>query len=59
MKAAEQISLPGGAGYTLPVNWYPAESARGSLILMAAAVKEIVCWHEKNGAENINGGHNV
>ncbi len=42
MKAAEQISLPGGAGYTLPVNWYPAESARGSVILMAAAVKEIV-----------------
>ena len=36
MKAAEQISLPGGAGYTLPVNWYPAESARGSVILMAA-----------------------
>lgn len=36
MKAAEQISLPGGAGYTLPVNWCPAESARGSVILMAA-----------------------
>jgi len=36
MKAAEQISLPSGAGYTLPVNWYPAESARGSVILMAA-----------------------
>lgn len=59
MKAAEQISLPGGAGYTLPVNWYPVERARGSVILMAAAVKKIVRWHEKNGAENNNGGHNV
>ncbi len=36
MKAAEQIPLPGGAGYTLPVNWCPAESARGSVILMVA-----------------------
>ncbi len=59
MKAAETMSLPGGAGYTLPVNWYWAESASGSVIFMAAAVKEIVGWHEKNGAENINGGHKV
>ncbi len=36
MKAAEPMSLPGGAGYTLPVNWYSAESASGSVILMAA-----------------------
>lgn len=36
MKAAEQNFLPGGASYALPVNWYAAESASGSVILMAA-----------------------
>ncbi len=36
MKAPESVSLPGGAGYTLPVNWYPADRASGAVVLMAA-----------------------
>jgi predicted alpha/beta hydrolase len=36
MKAAESVSLPAGAGYSLPLQWFAAESATATVVMMAA-----------------------
>ena len=36
MKAAESVSLPAGAGYSLPLQWFAAESPTATVVMMAA-----------------------
>ena len=36
MKATEQVNLPAGAGYAMPVHWFGASTAKANIILMAA-----------------------
>lgn len=36
MKAAETFSLLAGAGYSLPLQWFAAESSSASVVVMAA-----------------------
>ena len=44
MRAAESVSLPAGAGYRLPLQWFAAEAAAATVVVMPAveAVEMVV-----------------